>query len=114
MPEAAVGPPLLFRAASALQASFQPAADRQYRRTERLRAEWTLGREPESLETRVLNRAGDPLGVTATVAQRAAGDPIVRTDLRLAALAAGDYALELIAGFGDREERRIAAFRIIP
>ena len=113
-PEVLIGQPLLFRAASSLQAPFRPAADRQYRRTERLRIEWALAREPDGIETRVLNRAGDPLGVTATVAQRAAGDRIVRTDLRLAAMAPGDYALELVARSGDHTERRLAAFRIIP
>ena len=112
--DAPVGAPVLFRAASAVQAPFHPAADRQYRRTERLRAEWSLNGEPDGIETRVLNRAGEPLTMTATVAPRSTGDPIARTDLRLAALAPGDYALEIVARFADRTERRLAAFRIVP
>jgi hypothetical protein len=51
--------------------------------------------------------------VPVTIAHPTNADPVVQTDLRLAPLAAGEYAMELIARFGNDEQRRVTAFRVV-
>jgi hypothetical protein len=60
---------------------------------------------------RVLDRRGQPVAVTATVAEATPG--FVSVDVNLAPLAEGDYLLELSASAGGTTEKALIAFRIV-
>ncbi len=109
-----VGDATWWRGAGAASAPFRPAAERLFRRTERLRVEWPSTAVMESRVARLLDRRGEPLGVGATVTEfERDGQRIVAADVVLAPLADGDYLLELAAGQGGATVRRLVAFRVV-
>ncbi len=108
-----VGDATWWRGAGAASAPFRPAAERLFRRTERLRVEWPATAALESRVARLLDRRGESLGVGATVTEfERDGQRIVAADVVLAPLADGDYLLELAAGQGGATVRRLVAFRV--
>ncbi|MCC7418017.1 MAG: VWA domain-containing protein [Acidobacteria bacterium] len=83
-----------------------PIASREFSRTERLLIRvpaYGPGGAPPALTARLLNRAGAPMSDLAVAAQPAAGAP-GRLELSLAALAPGDYVIEIAAEGGPAKE----------
>jgi len=88
----------------------QPAADLRFRRTDTLRIEWPVSSDVAAT-ARLLDRTGKPIAVPVEVG--AVDDQALRWEtaqLGLAALAPGDYIIEMISG----TERRLAGFRVVP
>ncbi len=88
-----------------------PTADLRFRRSEQVRVEIpTLASVPGL--GRLLDRTGKelPAPVTAAVRDDADGSRWITAQLALAALAPGDYIMELVEG----EKRMLTAFRVIP
>lgn len=111
-----MGQPLLFRRGPLTGNRFQPAADVQFTRNERLRLELPLEPGFTPGEAVLLDRAGQALQVPVTVATRMDNDAQqfwMTAELALAALAIGDYAVALAARKEESEQRVITAFRMI-
>jgi VWFA-related protein len=89
-----------------------PTADLRYRRTEQLRVEMLAASASEEAAARLLDRTGKPLAVPVSAATRADADGVRwRTgQVALAALAPGDYIVEISEG----SRRMFAAFRVVP
>ena len=106
-----IGAPLILRGVR--PGSFQPAAALEFQRSERLRIEWPVIATTDRREARILDRAGTPLPIpiTLTETQSPSGSALA-VDVALAPLAASDYVVELVAGAGDKSERKLLAFRI--
>jgi hypothetical protein len=106
---------LLYRAASPPAAPFVPAADRQFMRTERLRAEWLVeSPTPVRLKARMLQTGGTPLSYAPPVITEARGAfTVARIDLVLTPFASGDYLLELIVEANGQERSTLLAVRIL-
>jgi VWFA-related protein len=88
-----------------------PTADLRFRRAEQVRVEIpTLTSTPG--QARLLDRAGRTLAIPVTAATRddSDGSRWMTAQLALAALAPGDYIIELSEG----EQRMLTAFRVIP
>ncbi len=65
-----VGAPLVFRATPSPRSPLIPAADFQFRRTERVHIEWARLAELDRREARLLGRDGKPLAVPVNVTER--------------------------------------------
>ena len=64
---------------------------------------------------RLLDRAGHPLPIPVTSAERDEnGARVVSGEVALAPLGMGDYVLEATITQGDTTQKVLAAFRIIP
>ncbi len=114
-PAAVLGQPLLFRRGPFSGSGFQPTADLRFRRAERVRLDVPLAATVDSVSARVLDRRGEALAVPATVTQREDnGVRLATAEVALAPLAAGDYLIEVAARRGDRQEKILAAIRIVP
>jgi len=109
-----VGDGVLYRGRPAATSPLRPVADLQFRRTERLHAEWTPAGELDQRSARLLSRTGQPLPIPVAVTERdVAGRKVLAADLNLAPLAAGDYVIELTAGRGGTQTTRLLAFRVL-
>jgi VWFA-related protein len=109
------GPAMMYRAAAAIRAPFFPVADRLFRRTERLRVEWSAREAAEDLEARLLTKAGRVVPAGVTLTQREVGGRfVVMVDLNLAPFGQGDYVIELRARHGTTTEESFVAFRVGP
>lgn len=112
---AALGVPLVYRAAPSLRAPLKPVADFVFRRNERLHVEWPVRQALDQRLVRLLDRKGQPLPVTVPLTERPATEtsgPMLAVDLNLAAFADGDYVFEVTAGNGATSDRSFLAFRI--
>jgi hypothetical protein len=108
-----IGDPVVFRATPSPRSPLIPAADFQFRRTERVHVEWARLAELDRREARLLSRDGKPLAVPVNVTEREVdGRVAVAADLNLAPLADGEYAIELVVGSGGETERRVVAIRV--
>jgi len=118
-PQVALGTPRLFRARTprdvqALKANpaAAPSPDRTFARTERLLVRvdaYGPGTAPPALTARLLNRAGTPMSdVPVQVSDTGAAE----MELSFAALAAGDYLLELNAKAAAGTAQEVVAFRV--
>lgn len=107
--------PLLYRAASPPAAPFLPVADRQFQRSERLRAEWMVASStPVRLRARLLQTSGRALNYAPPVVSEERGNvTLARVDLALTSIAAGDYLIELIAESNGNEESTLLAVRVL-
>lgn len=114
-PESAViGDPLLFRATTSLRAPLRPAADRQFRRTERVHVEWPVLRALDQRTARLLDRRGQPLPLSVALTERPDGDQLMAAvDLPIAPLADGDYVIELVAASQGVTERKLLGIRVV-
>jgi hypothetical protein len=110
-PTALLGTPVIYRAASGARAPIRPAADFQFRRTERVHVEWPMLKPLDQRQARLLGQKGQPLAVAATVTEAPNGS--LALDINLAPLGPADYVLEVIAGSGRERERRLLAIRIV-
>ena len=113
-PSTLLGDAVVFRASPAGTSPLRPAADFQFRRTERVHVEWPIRGTLDRREARLLNRSGQPLAVPVTVTERdSGGRRTLAADLLPAPLADGDYVIELTAGGAGEPERRYVAVRIV-
>ena len=110
-----LGAPIVSRGTPALRSPLLPAADLQFRRTERAHIEWPLRAAIDRRDARLLSKDGSPLAVPVTLTERESGGvTVLAADLVLAPLAAGDYVVELSVGAGEKTERRFVAIRVRP
>jgi hypothetical protein len=64
-------------------------------------------------EARLLDRAGKPLPIPLTLTEtQTPGRPALAVDLTPAPLAVSDFVIELVAGAGDKTDRKLLAFRV--
>jgi hypothetical protein len=108
--------PLLYRRGQATGNRLQPVAGFQFTRNERLRLELPLDAADKPGAGRFLDRTGQPMQIPVTVGERTdaeTGQRWMTADVMLAALAAGDYAVELAATSGSTERKAITPFRIV-
>jgi hypothetical protein len=108
-----LGPPRVFRVPAIGRAVPHPVALPLYRRGERLRIEWHPAARPVSRRVQLVDRRGQTLSPGAALADTfdPAGGTLV-VDLHIAALAAGDYAIDVSAGDDGEAERQVVAFRV--
>lgn len=107
----APGEPLLFRQATATGEA-TPAADFLFYRTETLSFRWPSTPDDRPAGTRVLDRAGRPMTLEATMSPDPSG-PWLTGALRLAPLVQGDYVLELTRTRGSETQRSLVPFRVM-
>lgn len=112
----AAGQPLLLRRGPFTGTAWLPAGDPRYRRQERVKVEVPVAGSLTSAETKLLDRFGKPLSTIPVVSsdRQENGLRLVGGEVTLAPLAAGDYILETTLTQGDRIEKIVVAFRIIP
>ena len=111
------GHPLLFRRGPTTGNRLEPAASGRFMRTERLRLEIPAGAGDKIGTARLLDRTGKPMALPLAVGERTdapTGQRWLTADLTLAALAAGDYAIELAIVTPAGEQRLVSAFKIVP
>ena len=104
--------PLFFRRGPTTANRLQPAADFQFARSERLRVEVPLDGEKKVGQGRLLDKNGQELKVPVIIGERtdaSNGQRWLTADVTLAALGAGDYAIELAMG---AEDTVLSAFRV--
>lgn len=107
--------PMLFRRGPATGNRMVPAATFQFSRTERARFEFATHADAKPGAGRLLDRGGRPLAIPVTVSERTddkTGQHWIAADITLAALAAGDYAVEITTSSGTGTERLLAALRV--
>jgi VWFA-related protein len=110
---ALLGDPILYRATPSPRSPLWPSAGHLFSRTDRLHLEWVLAGPLDSHVGRLLDRRGQPLAVSVTLAEPPAGDrPTLVGDVSLAPLAPGDYLVELVVGRGGATERHLIAIRV--
>jgi hypothetical protein len=111
----AIGQPVLFRRGPFTGSAFVAAGDLRFRRQERVKVEVTVLGPVTSSEVRLLDRAGNPLGVPVASASREEnGATVVSGEVALAPLGAGDYVLETTITQGATTQKVLAAFKIVP
>jgi hypothetical protein len=113
--ESTAAQPLLFRRGPATGNRLVPAASFQFSRTERARLEFPAGADVKPIAGRLLDKTGQPLAIPVTAGERTdaqTGQRWVTADVTLAALAAGDYAVELTVSAPAGERRLLTAIRV--
>jgi VWFA-related protein len=110
-----LGQPMLFRRGPFTGAGFQPTADLRFRKAERIQVDVPLAGVIESNAAQLLDRKGQPLPLPVTAAQREEGAQRFATaELALAPLAPGDYLIEVSVRRGEKTDKVLVAFRIVP
>ena len=97
--------------------NYVATADARFRRTERLRLEVPRVAEGGTPSARLLGRDGQPLSLSIILTERP--DPaqqltFIVLDVTLAALAQGDYVVELSLEKDGKKEGVAYGFRIVP
>ena len=108
--------PLLFRRGVTTGNRLLPAADLRFSRTERVRLELPVGGDSKPGPGRLLDRTGQAMQVPVVTAERlddATGQRWITADLVLAALAGGDYAVEIEVVEGGKTQKIISAIRVV-
>jgi hypothetical protein len=104
----------MFRALSPARAPYVPAAEPQFRRTERVRVEWPVEGMPSDRSARLLDKLGQPLPFVPTVTERdTPAGPVLAVDLTLSPVSPGDYIVELNTTTGSQTVTRHAAIRVV-
>ena len=114
---APVGSARLSRRGPMTAGRFVPTADARFRRTERAKLEWAIvGELASDPEAELLDRTGRPMSVPVTVTSRTDTQGLhwLATDVVLAPLAEGDYAVRVRATWGATPREAVAALRIVP
>jgi VWFA-related protein len=106
--------PLLFRRGPATGNRLTPAGEPGFSRTERARFEVPLTGDAGVSAARVLDRTGSPIELPVTLSERtdAAGHRWATADVILAALAPGDYLMEVSGATAGAEHKLLTAFRV--
>lgn len=112
-PRAFLGPAAFFRAGSLPKQPFVPAADMQFDRVERIRFEWPVRGTLESPAVRVRNARGEERPADVTISEIDDGTHRLRGDMRLNALAPGDYVVEATARVDGQDVKQLLAIRIV-
>jgi len=107
------GVPEVSRAGSLPSMPFEPAAELQFQRTERVRLEWPVALALDEHAVRVVNAAGEDRPVDLAVVELGDDRRVLRADLRLLSLAPADYVLEVTGRAGETSDRRLLAFRVL-
>lgn len=108
--------PLLFRRGVTTGNRLLPAADLRFSRTERVRLELPVDAGAKPGKGRLLDRAGQPLQLPVTVAERlddATGQRWITADVVLAPLSGGDYAIEIEVVGNETSQKIISAIRVV-
>jgi VWFA-related protein len=93
-----------------------PTADLRFTRAERIHLEIPASASAKPGSGRMLDRAGQPMGVPVTVIERTdepSGQRWIAADAILGSLAPGDYAIEVGVVDGGSEARVITALRVV-
>jgi hypothetical protein len=93
----------------------QPVAGFLFSRSERARLETPLSADDKPGAGRLLDRNGQPLQVPVAVTERVdaeSGQRWLVGEITLAALGAGDYAIELTATTASGEQKVVTAIRV--
>jgi hypothetical protein len=94
---------------------YVPTADKQFRRTDRVRLELPSTESVASTSAEVLDRSGKAMNIPVTTAVRTEGPLTWATaEVALAPLAAGDYALRLKTEHAGKSTEVVTGFRVIP
>jgi VWFA-related protein len=110
-----LGQPLLFRRGPFTGAGFQATSDLRFRKAERIRVDVPLAAATNAPSARLLDRRGQPMPLPVTVGQREdAARRFTTAELALAPLAPGDYLIEVAVRRGEKTEKVLTAFRIVP
>ncbi len=107
--------PMLFRRGPITGNRVVPAASFLFSRTERARFEFPANADVKPGAGRLLDRSGQPLAIPVTISERMddkAGQRWIAADVTLAALAAGDYAVELTVSGASGTQRLLAPLRV--
>ncbi len=105
--------PEVSRAGSLPSMPFEPAAELQFQRTERVRVEWPIAAALDERAVRVVNAAGEDRPVDLAVVEVGDNRQVLRADFRLLSLAPADYVLEVSGRAGETSDRRLLAFRVL-
>jgi hypothetical protein len=112
----ALAPPVMYRRSQATGNRLQPVAGFLFTRTERVRLETPLNAGDSPGSGRLLDRAGQPLQIPVAISERTdatTGRRWLVADVTLAALAAGDYGIEMSATVGGKEQKSVTAIRVV-
>ena len=107
--------PVMFRRGQATGNRLQPVAGFVFTRAERVRLETPLNAGDTPGTGRLLDKAGQPLQIPVAISERtdaATGRRWLVADVTLAALAAGDYGIEMTAKSGGVEQKVVTAIRV--
>jgi VWFA-related protein len=107
-----LGEALIWRRGPSTRLDYARTADPRFRRNERLRLEFPTS-SADAADARVLDRMGRPISLPAGLSERqdsSGGFRWLVIEPPIAALAPGDYAIEVSQGGSSR----ITAFRVIP
>ena len=102
--------PMMFRRGQATGNRYEPAALPQFSRTERVRFDVPKAGGASLTAARVVGRDGTPIEVPVTLAPHGEW---LSAEVTLAALAPGDYLMELSGSAGGVEQKVLAAFRVV-
>ena len=104
----------MFRALLPARAPYVPAAEPQFRRTERFRVEWPVEGMPSDRSARLLDKLGQPLPFAPTVTERdTPAGRVLAVDLTLSPVSPGDYVVELSTTTGGQVVTHHAAIRVV-
>ncbi len=110
-----LGVPAVFRATPSPRSPLVPVTAPAFTRRERLHIEWPVTEALTERSARLLGRNSQPLAVNVTLTERdGASGPIIVADATLAALAPGDYVVELRVTAGSGTKASLVAFRVVP
>ena len=102
--------PMMFRRGPSTGNRYEPAGQPQFSRTERARFDVPKLTGLTLSGVRVLDRNGNPLEVPIAQAER---DGWLSAEITLAALAPGDYLVEVTGTGAAGEQKVLAAFRVV-
>ena len=109
------GVPVLLRRGPTTGVRYVPTADKQFRRTDRVRLELPSSDSVVTTSAEVLDRAGNSMNIPVTTAIRTEGTLTWATaEVALAPLAAGDYALRLKTERAGKSNEVVTGFRVVP
>jgi len=110
-----LGQPMLFRRGPYSGTGYQPTADLRFRKAERIRVDLPLGGAIDSSAAQLLDRKGQVLPIPVTTGQRdEGGRRFLTAEVTLAPLAPADYLVEVSVRRGEKTEKKLTAFRIVP
>ncbi len=110
-----IGQPMLFRRGPSTGNRVVPAGSFQFSRTERAHLEFPVAADTKAGAARLLDKAGEPLAIPVTLGERSdtqTGQRWLTADVTLAALAAGDYVVEVTTGPADDQLKVMTAIRV--
>ena len=109
------GVPVLLRRGPTTGIKYVPTADKQFRRTDRVRLELPSAEAIVATSGELLDRSGKALSVpVATSTRTSDGLTWATAEVTLAPLAVGEYALRLRTEKAGKTNEVVTGFRIVP